>query len=85
MPIVDDAWAALVARVPALAPGRVGAGSRGTAHTPTATPLPDGDEVACIPPVVGGAADDAHDDAAPPGTRSSNFAIHRSAPKSSPS
>ena len=52
---VEDAWAALVARLPG---PRARAGRRsaspGTATTPTPTTvLADGDEVAMIPPVVG--------------------------------
>jgi molybdopterin synthase catalytic subunit len=55
---VDDAWTALVARVPALAPGRetVRFAVNGDYADPD-TVLRDGDEVACIPPVSGGSAD----------------------------
>jgi molybdopterin synthase catalytic subunit len=53
---IEDVWLALVARVPGLAPGR---GSVRFAHNgayaPAETPLADGDEVAMIPPVSGGA------------------------------
>lgn len=51
-----DAWDALVAQYPALAPGRdfVRFGRNG-AYADDATPLQDGDEVAMIPPVSGGA------------------------------
>ncbi len=56
---VDDAWNAVVESVPALAPGRASLrfAVNGTYADP-ATALADGDEVACIPPVSGGAADD---------------------------
>ena len=52
---VADAWNALVARFPALAPGRdfVRFGRNG-AYADDGTPLQDGDEVAMIPPVSGG-------------------------------
>jgi molybdopterin converting factor subunit 1 len=53
---VEAAWAALVARHPVLAPGRpsVRFARNGDYADPT-TPLADGDEVAMIPPVSGGA------------------------------
>jgi MoaE-MoaD fusion protein len=62
---VDDAWNAVVATVPALAPGRafLRFAVNGRWADP-ATPLADGDEVACIPPVSGGAGDEAGDHAA---------------------
>jgi molybdopterin synthase catalytic subunit len=55
---VEDGWTALVARVPALAAGRatVRFAVNGDYADP-ATPLGDGDELACIPPVSGGAAE----------------------------
>ncbi|HEY5437253.1 MAG TPA: molybdenum cofactor biosynthesis protein MoaE, partial [Candidatus Limnocylindrales bacterium] len=61
---VDDAWNAVVATVPALAPGRafLRFAVNGRWADP-ATPLADGDEVACIPPVSGGAGDEARDEA----------------------
>ena len=54
---VEAAWAALVARFPVLAPGRpsVRFARNGDYADPT-TLLADGDEVAMIPPVSGGAA-----------------------------
>jgi molybdopterin synthase catalytic subunit len=53
---VEDAWTALVARVPALGPGRpsVRFAVNGD-YADAATVLDDGDELACIPPVSGGA------------------------------
>jgi molybdopterin synthase catalytic subunit len=53
---VDDAWTALVDLHPALAPGRptVRFAVNG-AYADADTVLTDGDEVACIPPVSGGA------------------------------
>ena len=56
---VDDAWNAVVETVPALAPGRASLrfAVNGTYADP-ATTLADGDEVACIPPVSGGAGVD---------------------------
>jgi MoaE-MoaD fusion protein len=52
---VDDAWDAAVEAVPALAPGRSSLrfAVNGSYADPS-TPLADGDEVACIPPVSGG-------------------------------
>lgn len=54
---IEDAWASLVARLPALAPGRASVrfARNGEYADPSAT-LTDGDELACIPPVSGGAA-----------------------------
>jgi molybdopterin converting factor subunit 1 len=55
---VDDAWNAVVVTVPALAPGRafLRFAVNGVYADPE-TPLSDGDEVACIPPVSGGAGE----------------------------
>jgi molybdopterin synthase catalytic subunit len=53
---IEDAWTALVARHPVLAPGR--ASVRFARNGEYASPdesLTEGDEVACIPPVSGGA------------------------------
>jgi molybdopterin converting factor subunit 1 len=53
---VADAWDALVARFPALAPGRDFVRfARNGAYADDTTTLRDGDEVAMIPPVSGGA------------------------------
>jgi MoaE-MoaD fusion protein len=53
---IEDAWAALVERVPALAPGRAAVRfARNGDYAPADEPLADGDEVAFIPPVSGGA------------------------------
>jgi MoaE-MoaD fusion protein len=60
---VDDAWVAVVAVVPALAPGRptLRFAVNGE-YSDADRPLADGDEVACIPPVSGGSdAGDAPD------------------------
>lgn len=52
---IADAWEALVARFPALAPGRDFVRfARNGAYADGATSLVDGDEVAMIPPVSGG-------------------------------
>ena len=52
---VADAWEALVARFPALAPGRDFVRfARNGAYADEATGLAEGDEVAMIPPVSGG-------------------------------
>jgi len=63
---VEDAWGALVALVPALAPGRgsVRFAVNGRYSDPT-TVLADGDEVACIPPVSGGSGEAAAGEADP--------------------
>jgi molybdopterin synthase catalytic subunit len=55
---IEDAWTALVGRHPGLAPGRTAIRfARNGEYADPATPLADGDEVACIPPVSGGEAD----------------------------
>jgi molybdopterin synthase catalytic subunit len=54
---IEDAWAALVARFPVLASGRAAVRfARNGSYAPADTSLADGDEVAMIPPVSGGAA-----------------------------
>jgi MoaE-MoaD fusion protein len=53
---VADAWTALVAAHPALAPGRASVRfARNGAYADESTALSEGDEVAMIPPVSGGA------------------------------
>lgn len=53
---IEDAWQALVALVPGLAPGRASVRfAHNGAYAPAETSLADGDEVAMIPPVSGGA------------------------------
>lgn len=55
---VADAWDGLVADFPALAPGRAAVRfARNGAYADASTPLAEGDEVAMIPPVSGGASD----------------------------
>lgn len=55
---VEAAWVALVARYPVLAPGRPSMRfARNGEYADPATDLADGDEVAIIPPVSGGAGD----------------------------
>src|SRR6185503_2859976 len=55
--IIEDAWSALVGRFPVLAPGRPAVRfARNGSYAPADTSLGDGDEVAMIPPVSGGAA-----------------------------
>ena len=55
---VEDAWEALVGLFPRLAPGRAAVRfARNGAYTDAATAVEDGDELAMIPPVSGGAAD----------------------------
>ena len=55
---VQDAWVALVARYPALAPGRAFVRfARNADYAEPDTRLTDGDELAVIPPVSGGAAE----------------------------
>ena len=64
---IDDAWRALAGRYPVLEPGRPFLRfARNGDYADADTPLVDGDEVAFIPPVSGGAA--GHD-AAGPGPR----------------
>jgi MoaE-MoaD fusion protein len=56
---VEDAWLAIAARFPVLAPGRPSLRfARNGEYADPATPLADGDEVAFIPPVSGGAGRD---------------------------
>lgn len=53
---IEDAWEALVVRFPVLAPGRRAVRfARNGSYSPPETVLTDGDEVAMIPPVSGGA------------------------------
>jgi MoaE-MoaD fusion protein len=53
---VESAWEALVARHPVLAPGRASVRfARNGEYVDGREPLAEGDEVACIPPVSGGA------------------------------
>jgi len=57
---IDDSWVALVERFPRLASGRAAVRfARNGAYTDAGTTLVDGDEVAMIPPVSGGAGEDA--------------------------
>jgi molybdopterin converting factor subunit 1 len=52
---IESAWDALVGRFPALAPGRAAVRfALNGEYASLETPLADGDEVACIPPVSGG-------------------------------
>lgn len=52
---IEDAWGALVGRVPSLAPARSSVRfAHNGAYAPSDTRLADGDEVAMIPPVSGG-------------------------------
>jgi molybdopterin synthase catalytic subunit len=62
---IEDAWAALAARFPAIASGRPFVRfARNGDYAEAGTALADGDEVACIPPISGGAdaGDPAGDD-----------------------
>jgi len=53
---IEDAWSALVERFPALGPGREAVRfARNGEYAAPADRLGDGDELACIPPVSGGA------------------------------
>jgi molybdopterin converting factor subunit 1 len=53
---IETAWGAIVERFPVLAPGRSSIRfARNAAYAPPETGLADGDEVAMIPPVSGGA------------------------------
>jgi MoaE-MoaD fusion protein len=63
---VADAWDALAARFPVLAPGRSSVRfARNGAWADPDEPLADGDEVAMIPPVSGGADEEASSAARP--------------------
>jgi molybdopterin converting factor subunit 1 len=54
---VEDAWEGLIAAFPSLAPGRASVRfARNGAYADASTQLADGDEIAMIPPVSGGAA-----------------------------
>ena len=54
---VDDAWNAVVRTIPTLAPGRASLRfAVNGSYADEDQPLADGDEIACIPPVSGGAA-----------------------------
>ncbi|MGZ8607734.1 MAG: molybdenum cofactor biosynthesis protein [Actinomycetota bacterium] len=56
---VESAWQALVERYPVLAPGRPSVRfARNGEYVDASEPLADGDELACIPPVSGGASAD---------------------------
>jgi molybdopterin synthase catalytic subunit len=56
---IEDAWSALAAQVPAIASGRPFVRfARNGDYADADTPLADGDEVACIPPISGGAGED---------------------------
>jgi len=60
---VQDAWSALAAQVPAIASGRPFVRfARNGDYADPGTLLADGDEVACIPPISGGAGEAAGDD-----------------------
>src|SRR5689334_10295058 len=53
---IEDAWTAVLTRHPVLAPGRPSLRfARNGDYADAETPLADGDEVAFIPPVSGGA------------------------------
>ena len=66
---IEDAWRALAERFPALEPGRASVRfAHNGGYAPAETPLADGDEVAMIPPVSGGATgDDERGGSAAPG------------------
>jgi molybdopterin converting factor subunit 1 len=62
---IEDGWAALTLRFPTLAAGRSSVRfARNGEYADPETPLADGDEVACIPPVSGGSGEPESDAAA---------------------
>ena len=84
---VEAAWAALVARHPVLAPGRASVRfARNGDYADPTTALADGDEVAMIPPVSGGAgAESGGEGGTTDGDGRRSCARRRSRPPSSPS
>jgi molybdopterin synthase catalytic subunit len=63
---IEDAWAAIAELYPVLADGRPWLRfARNGEYADPATPLADGDEVACIPPVSGGADREVAEDPGP--------------------
>jgi molybdopterin synthase catalytic subunit len=60
---IADAWTALAAQVPAVASGRPFVRfARNGDYAAATTPLEEGDEIACIPPISGGAGQEAAGD-----------------------
>ena len=60
---IADAWNALAAKVPAVASGRPFVRfARNGDYAAATTPLEEGDEIACIPPISGGAGEEAAGD-----------------------
>lgn len=67
---IESAWVALVERFPALAPGRSAVRfARNGDYAPAETALANGDEVAMIPPISGGAPESAAPEGAAQGGR----------------
>jgi molybdopterin converting factor subunit 1 len=66
---IEDCWAALTLRLPALASGRSSVRfARNGEYADAETALADGDEVACIPPVSGGSDEPSVTPAPAPGS-----------------